>query len=163
LSKQRQEKSVSKLEKRARELQSSIEELVHHFQAASTSSLDGDFSLQEIKLIDLVGQRESCIMREIADHLHVAVSTVTALVDKLERKEVVTRQRTDEDRRTIRVVLTKSGNKLFQSHVEELLKLCRGVLRSLDDDEQVVYLSLARKIATNSAQQFRSNGKPAKN
>jgi DNA-binding MarR family transcriptional regulator len=75
----------------------------------------------------------------------------------------VTRQRTDEDRRTIRVVLTKSGNKLFQSHVEELLKLCRGVLRSLDDDEQVVYLGLARKIATNSAQQFRSNGKPAKN
>lgn len=154
---------MSKLEKRARELQRSIEELVHHFQAASKASLDGDLSMQEIKLIDLVGQRESCIMREIADHLHVAVSTVTALVDKLERKDIVTRQRTDEDRRTIRVVLTTSGNKLFQSHVEELLKLCRGVLRSLDDDEQVIYLSLARKIATNSARQFPSNGKPAKN
>lgn len=147
-----------RLEQRARDLQRSIEELVHHFQAASTSSLDGDLSVQEVKLIELIGRREYCIMREIADHLHVAVSTVTALVDRLEKKEIVMRKRTDEDRRIIRVLLTRSGNKLFQSHVEELLNLCRGVLRSLNDNEQVIYLSLAKKIAANSAKQFASDG-----
>jgi len=154
---------VSKFEERAKELQKNIEELVRRFQAGSTTNLDGELSLQENKLIDLVGQRQSCIMREISDYLHVAVSTVTALVDRLEQKEIVRRQRSEEDRRIVRIVLTKKGQKVYKSHVDELLKLCRGVLGALDEEEQVVYLNLVKKITDKAAQQFPSNGKPAAN
>ena len=144
------------LEVKARELQKSIEQLFYHFQAASTANLDGDLSLQEIKVIDLIGQRKSCIMREISNYLQVAVSTMTGMIDKLEEKELVVRERSNEDRRIVRVLLTEKGQKVHQSHLEELLKLCRGVLLSLDEEEQDIYLTLAKKIAGKAAQQFPS-------
>ncbi len=68
-------------------------------------------SLQENKVIDHVGQRKSCIMREISDHLRVAVSTMTGLIDKLEEKGLVRRERTEEDRRIVRISLTEKGEK----------------------------------------------------
>ena len=151
---------MTDFERRAQELKQSIEQLVYHFQAASTANLDGDLSLQENKVIDLVGQRKSCIMREISGHLRVAVSTTTGLIDKLEEKGLVRRERTDEDRRIVRISLTEKGEKIYQSHGEELMKLCRGVLRSLDAEEQDIYLTLAKKISVKSEQQFASDYGP---
>jgi len=62
----------------------------------------GVISAQESQLLLSVGTKEALKMSEIAKALQLTLSSVTALVDKLEAKAFVTRQRSLEDRRIVR-------------------------------------------------------------
>jgi DNA-binding MarR family transcriptional regulator len=135
------------LEARAIELKKNVDLISAHFAPVSSDEL----SIQEMKIVDFIGQRESCIMREISEYTQVAVSTMTGIVDKLEDKGFVRRERNDEDRRIVRVFLTVKGRKLYKSYVENYLELSRQMLRELSEDEQKTYLELMKKIARGAA------------
>jgi DNA-binding MarR family transcriptional regulator len=73
----------------------------------------GVISAQESQLLLSVGTKEALKMSEIAKALQLTLSSVTAVVDKLEAKAFVTRQRSLEDRRIVLVSLTAEGRKVF--------------------------------------------------
>ena len=52
---------------------------------------------------------------KIADHMMVKSSTVTGVVDRLEKKGLAERMRTSPDRRVITIQLTEAGKKLAQN------------------------------------------------
>jgi len=87
------------------------------------------------------------MMRELAEHLAVAVNSVTSIVDHLEGKELVRRHRSEQDRRVIHVELTNSGQEIHRSLVEVNLRLFRTMLSALTEDEQEIFMVLFRKIA----------------
>jgi DNA-binding MarR family transcriptional regulator len=137
---------MSNLEARADQLRKSFNVITYHFQAMTAARSNDDLSLLEVKVINYVGQREFCIMREISAFSQVAVSTMTGVVDKLEEKGIARRERNDADRRIVRVSLTEKGHKLYREFVEQLSTLCRHMLKALDEEEQEIYLKLTRKI-----------------
>jgi MarR family transcriptional regulator, 2-MHQ and catechol-resistance regulon repressor len=88
--------------------------------------------------------------RELGDKLLRSSSNVTTVIDNLERRGLVTRQRTGEDRRVITIRLTDAGRrtiqKAFPPHLRdivaafahlsaadqrELARLCRALGRGL--------------------------------
>ena len=52
---------------------------------------------------------------KIADHMMVKSSTVTGVVDRLEKKGLAERMRNSPDRRVITIQLTKAGKELAQN------------------------------------------------
>lgn len=138
---------MSDLEARAIELKKSFDVITSRFQACHAAGISGELSLQELKIVDYIGQRDACIMREVSEYSQVAVSTMTGIIDKLEDKGLVKRERNDEDRRIVRVLLTGKGQKIYQSNVENYLELSRRMLESLDTREQSIYLEITKKIA----------------
>ena len=86
-------------------------------------------------------------MSEIANALQLTLSSVTALVDKLEAKTIVARQRSLEDRRIVRVSLTAEGRKLYDLVEHAQRELSMSVLKVLSREEQDMLLGLFRKIA----------------
>ena len=78
----------------------------------------GDLTMQELKTIEYLGINGPAIMREITDHLMVAVSTMTALIDKMVQKKLVKRERCDEDRRIVKVSLHQRGQEIYQSYLK---------------------------------------------
>lgn len=145
---------------KAKQLHKSFEEIIFHFQSVNAATCDSveNLSLQETKAIAFLGRGGECIMREIADYLRVAVSTVTGLVDKLEDKKLVERERSAEDRRIIKIALTPKGQEIYHFHVEEFSKLCRGMLMGMSVEEQDLYIELSRKIACAARESFSKNG-----
>jgi MarR family transcriptional regulator, organic hydroperoxide resistance regulator len=87
------------------------------------------------------------MMRELAEFLLLAVNSVTSTVDNLEKKHLVRRQRSEEDRRIVHVGLTDVGRNVYNAAVEEKLSLLRGMLAPLTEDEQEIFMVLFRKIA----------------
>jgi len=138
---------MSDLEARAAALKKYLDVISSYFQSLLTANWGEEVSLQELKVVDFIGQRQSVIMREASEYMKVAVSTMTGIVDKLEHKGLVKRERNDEDRRIVRLFLTNKGKRLYQTYAENYLQLSRGMLQSLPDDEQRIYLDLTRKIA----------------
>jgi DNA-binding MarR family transcriptional regulator len=104
-------------------------------------------SKQELNIISIVGRSGSVIMREIAEQVHLAVSSVTPTVDKLVEKKLVRRERSEEDRRIVTVVLTEKGQKIYQMEVESYMRLSASILQALDDQEQEQFLRYFRKVA----------------
>ncbi len=103
--------------------------------------------MQELRLIEFIGKGGARKMRELSDHLTVAVNSMTSIVDNLERKALVRRQRSAEDRRVIRVELTPPGLEVHRYLLNTRLQLCRSMLGTLTEDEQEIFLVLFRKIA----------------
>ena len=84
-------------------------------------------------------------MRQLAEHLTVAVNSMTSIADSLERKALVLRHRSEEDRRVIRVELTDLGREIYRSLMEANLQLLRSMLGALTEDEQEIFMVLFRR------------------
>lgn len=106
-----------------------------------------DLSIQEIHLLEWLGDDGPRMMRELAEFLRLAVNSVTTVVDRLEQRGLVRRQRSEEDRRIVRVELTDVGRSTYDELSENKLAFLRAMLEALSPEEQEIFLVLFRKIA----------------
>lgn len=72
-------------------------------------------------------------MSQLCDHLGLASSTVTDLVDRMERTGLVERVRDSEDRRVIRLQVTERGQEVFNAVIGHRRRFLGGVLEGMDE------------------------------
>jgi DNA-binding MarR family transcriptional regulator len=141
---------MSRLDRRAADLQVLIQDILERFHSVNAEAANGPhvaLNMQELRVVEFLGNEGPRMMRQLAEHLTVAVNSMTSIADSLEQKGLVRRQRSDEDRRVVRVELTDSGREIYQSLREVNLQLFRTLLRALTEDEQEMFMALFRKIA----------------
>jgi DNA-binding MarR family transcriptional regulator len=76
---------------------------------------------------------------DLADRMYLHISTVSGVVDRLQRRRLAGRQRDDRDRRVVRIRLTRRGRNLLRNAPEPaqgkllygLERLSRAELRRL--------------------------------
>ncbi|MFH1007491.1 MAG: MarR family transcriptional regulator [Candidatus Latescibacterota bacterium] len=83
---------------------------------------------------------------ELSDHLGLARSTVSGIVDRLERDQWVLRNRDGADRREVRVQLTDKGVALFRETAEESERFWLTTVGRLDDEEQEALVHSLRRL-----------------
>lgn len=138
------------LDRRAADMQDLVQDILKQFQCVNAAAANGphaELNMQELRVVEFLGNEGPRMMRELAEHLTVAVNSVTSIVDNLEAKGLVRRHRSEEDRRVIRVELTDAGSEIHRSLVEVNLRLFRSMLAALTEDEQEIFMVLFRKIA----------------
>lgn len=144
------------LEDKVVELVDHIEQLIGRYMMTeqNTPALCGGlFNRQEIKVIQTLGKHGPLSMHEIADHLTLAVSSTTSVVDKLVEKNIVSRERSQEDRRIVQVALTQSGMEMYAVAREGRMSVGRGMLGTLSEKEQDALIDLFRKMTKDIADQ----------
>ena len=83
----------------------------------------------------------------ISREMHVSPSTVVGILDRLEDKNLVVRERSREDRRIVYVRAT-AGKELAQSTPSPLQQRLSEALQQLSEDEQVqITMALERVVA----------------
>lgn len=83
----------------------------------------------------------------ISREIHVSASTVVGILDRLEDKGLVRRERGRQDRRIVYVTATDAGRQLAQQTPSPLQKKLSDALRSLPDLEQAtITISLERIV-----------------
>src|SRR5579884_2634768 len=149
---------MTTLDRRAADLQEVVQDILKQFQSVHAAAANGphvELNMQELRLVEFLGNEGPRMMRELDEYLTVAVNSVTSIVDNLERKELVRRHRSEQDRRVVRVELTDPGREVYQSLVEVNLRLFRSMLGALTEDEQEIFMVLFRKIARAGRTQVR--------
>jgi DNA-binding MarR family transcriptional regulator len=82
-------------------------------------------------------------LSKIANHMMVKSSTVTGVVDRLEKKGLAERLRTSADRRVITIQLTKAGKKLAQYAPPPIQqKIIDGLKQTENDTKEQIVNSL---------------------
>ena len=134
------------LDKKEKEMMDHLESVVHRYVFTPQHPGMDVCRKPEITMIEILGRRGSMIMTELADHARLSLSTATGLIDGLVGKGLVKRERSEQDRRIVRVELTPDGHKSYEQALEVRLRMVRGMLGALNKEEQEVLVSLFRKI-----------------
>jgi MarR family transcriptional regulator, organic hydroperoxide resistance regulator len=84
-------------------------------RARGETAADGGLTLSQYGLLQGLSGRRTARMRDLADAAGVAPSTATRILDALERREIVRRTRSLEDRRSVTVSLTDRGRRALEN------------------------------------------------
>lgn len=131
-----------------------LRQFQHLHDAAAGGS--GNLGLQDVKVLECLGQKGPQMMRAVAEHLGLAVNSITSVIDHMEQRSLVSRTRSSQDRRVVNVDLTQRGREIYQSLLAGRLQFHRALLAALTEDEQEILLVLFRKIAREGWKQVRS-------
>ncbi len=112
----------------------------------STVIAKGNLTIPHIVILDLLRERPSCRMGDLAKALHLTMSAVTAIVDKMVKLNLVKRERSSEDRRVVRVALLKKGKETARRIYDERRKSADDMFSALTEPERQEYLKMLRKV-----------------
>ncbi len=104
-----------------------------------------DLSMIQTRLLGVLRDREPS-MQQLATMLELDKSSVTGLVDRAERRGLVTRMVSAEDRRAFRVSLTDFGRSLVDQVAGEFQQELTSMLADLSADERSALSSLASRV-----------------
>src|SRR4029077_3804198 len=91
--------------------------------------------------------QSSARVQELAGNAGITPSTATRILDALERRGIVERTRTPEDRRAVAVSLTEEGQQLLQAEEEWLRGRQRAFYASLPPTEREIAPDLLLRLA----------------
>jgi DNA-binding MarR family transcriptional regulator len=135
------------LAKKEKEMMDHLEALIHHCVFSQKHPGMDVCKKAEITMIEILGRSGPLIMSQIADRANLSLSTATGLVDCLVSKGLVKRERSEEDRRIVRIELTSEGQNIYEQALQVRLHLVQGMLGALNKEEQETLVHLFRKIA----------------
>lgn len=73
-------------------------------------------TLPQMHALEIIGAHGPLRMKELAHKQGVTTGTMTVVVDKLEKKGLISRAQSKDDRRSITVCLTDSGREAYKGH-----------------------------------------------
>ncbi|WP_122646855.1 MarR family winged helix-turn-helix transcriptional regulator [Enterococcus mediterraneensis] len=105
-----------------------------------------DLSITEMHTIEAIGMYKKKTTSEVAKELSITVGTLTTAINRLVKKGYVQRIRSEDDRRVVKLGLTKKGKLLFRVHQYFHRQMIKRVLQDMGDDEEAVLLKALKNL-----------------
>ena len=112
-------------------------------EVARSAELTGP-QLTVLKVLESLGDIS---LSELSERIRAQNSTVTGIIDRMEREGLVVRARSTEDRRVVHIRLTEKGARIARDIAVEPMEVFRGALESLSAGEVRDLLRILTKIA----------------
>ena len=135
------------IERQAIELDLLLTDLIKRYQFRDRNTICcEDVSVSQCYALKELGQEGSLAMTRLAERMRLTISTLTRIVDQLERKGYAKRRRLTADRRVVHVELTAPGRRILR-RIEALIRESEcGVLKRLSSAEREGLLNGLRQL-----------------
>ncbi|MCD6732811.1 MAG: MarR family transcriptional regulator [Burkholderiaceae bacterium] len=101
----------------------------------------------EFTVLSLVAHNRGVTQKQLSQALAVSAPNITTLLDRLEQRELLTRVRSQTDRRSQVIHLTRKGAALARKAIEISRTMEHDVLRHLSEAERGILIELLQKVA----------------
>jgi len=101
----------------------------------------------QLRVLQIVGEKKDPTAKTLANQMGVSQATVTALVDKLVARELVSRQPSAQDRRQTNITLTTKGEDVLEEAPDALQQRYVRAFADLADWEQAQLVSSLERVA----------------
>lgn len=105
-------------------------------------------SLLDTLLLRCVVEEGPKRMRLISDRFAIKMSTLTSFIDKLERKGVVKRKHSPQDRRVVLLHPTRKGQQLIKKYQHILFRVLNSFLDQIPYPQQEAFLQAVADLPT---------------
>ena len=100
----------------------------------------------EVLILWLIYRNGEVNMSQIAEYIHVPLNTATGIVGRMEKNDMICRQRAKEDKRIVLISFTEKGRLSFQQLMDQLLSLGVKVLGALTKEEMELLQKMMGKV-----------------
>jgi DNA-binding MarR family transcriptional regulator len=130
------------------EILQSIRRIIRSVEMYS-KKLSSSYKITGPQLICLltIGEQQPITASRIAKQVHLSPSTVVGVLDRLEEKGLIVRERSKKDRRRIHINLTDKGDELARCAPSPLQDKLAQALKGLSHLEQSTIALAIEKIA----------------
>jgi len=135
------------LEKQAEELDHLLTELIKRYQFRDRNQICcGDVTVSQCYVLKELGREGSLDMGRLAERMSLKASSLTRVVDQIEKKGYAARRRLAADRRVCCVELTPRGRDLLRRLESMIRRSEREVLSKLSAAEREGLLNGLRRL-----------------
>ncbi len=128
------------------ELEKTLLRVFREFKKDMKRILQDDITGAEDNLLYCLSIKNPQTITELAQDFHVSVSHITHVVDQLEKKDLVRRQRSSLDKRVVEVYITKEGSSKIQRINKKKRKYFQEKFNDLSTEELQILLDIFNKL-----------------
>lgn len=117
---------------------------LHSRYLAKTTGL----TTPQMLLLRCIRDKGELTIGELANQVSLSQATVTTILDRLERRKLVYRRRSERDKRKVHAFLTDEGRDVLKTSPVPLQERFAQQFSSLQDWEQTMILSALQRVST---------------
>ncbi len=99
-------------------------------------SKTGEFTIAQYRVLSLIDQNEKLTVNQLKEHLGVAQSSTSGIVERLEQTGYVKKSVNNKDKRVIEIGLTPKAKRLLTSKKNYMNDVYKKMLSALNKKEQ---------------------------
>lgn len=100
----------------------------------------------QLLLLQEIASHEGITVTRLAEHISLRQTTVTDIINRLERKELVEKQRDQHDKRRVMILLTEKCRRLLENAPSPLQDIFVERFAKLNDWEKLMILTAMRRV-----------------
>ena len=107
-----------------------------------------DLNIIEFSVLETLYHKGQQTIHQIGNSILISSGSMTYVIDKLEKKDLLKRTDCPNDRRAIFIILTPKGEDLMDKIMPEYQEFINHMFDSLDTEEAGMLVKLLQKIKT---------------
>lgn len=116
---------------------------MHSRQLIKTAGL----TAPQLLILEAIRNDDTVTASELAKRVSLSQATVTNILERLERRDLIRRRRSSEDRRKVDILLTGPGLELLKRSPRPFQETFIRQFQEMPEWEQLMILSAVKKIA----------------
>ena len=105
-------------------------------ESMKKDDLSSELTLSQFEALRIIGTEQAKTMKDIAHSLNITPPSATALVEEMQMKGLIAREKDPHDRRIVSVRLTKKAQDLFKNVCEHKREIMNRMLRKLTPQDK---------------------------
>lgn len=105
-----------------------------------------DYSKNEVLVLLYLHRCKTANMTQISEYINSPLNTATGVINRLEKKSMVERVRSSEDRRVVQITLTDKAKEFISEEIQVIENYFKKVYDALTQDEKTTAIQIFRKI-----------------
>jgi DNA-binding MarR family transcriptional regulator len=101
----------------------------------------------QMLILQTLRDQGDAIISDVANHINLSQATVTSILDRLEKRGLVMRERSQQDKRKVYACLTDAGSELIRNAPMPLQEYVSRQFSDLQDWEQTHIISALQRVA----------------
>lgn len=124
-----------------------LHQLIHLFKIKEDQQLERTgLSTKELYVIENIRDDAPWRFNDFAENYRIKPSTLTGIIERLEKKGLVRRQRDKLDRKAVYLFSTSQGKEIVKKHIEEDQLFFSSMLSTLEPEEKLHFINLVKRI-----------------
>lgn len=121
-----------------------------------------DCSKNEIFILWLLYRRTEVNMTQVAEYIQTPLNTATGIIARMEKRGLVVRERSQEDKRVVTIRMGRQGISQMQDILKEIFYYGSKVMDSFSEEELLLACRMMNKVLEIMRQEKEKEQKPVR-
>lgn len=102
----------------------------------------------EIRIILMTGTKSGLLLRDYSSALKISKSTLTSIINRLEKQGYIHREISDKDKRSYCLILDVKGQEFYNTYLAYQSDVGNRIISGLEETEKQQLVTILSKIAS---------------